>query len=379
MPPRATSAFFLGAVTLALVAACSGGKRILLVSEDASNGVGGSAGTTSGAGGVATMGAGGAMPDATTSASAATGAGGEMPLMCSGGSSTCGSTCVDLLVDPANCGSCGNACPIPQGATAVCVAAKCGFACNPPSKDCNANTADGCEVNTSVSLPNCGGCGFECPASPPHAMGKCTLGTCALTCGSGFADCNVKVADGCESELANDELNCGNCGVACNVGNNEHCIGGLCKMVPFNYGVLETKDIVYSGLPYLLLKVKYLSDTSIAENWCQEYTNLCTFYGYKPTGCGQQFNSGGYGDCKSKYLSDGVSDSLGCNASGGVQSAAQQNGYGDAAGHNSFAFHYCSDGAASGCGKTMCSGQYCNSALSYFDYSQPFGYTLCKK
>jgi hypothetical protein len=57
-------------------------------------------------------------------------------------------------------------------------------------------------------------------------------------------------------------------------------------------------------------------------------------------------------------------------------SAAQQNGFPGANSFNSFGFHYCDAGS---CAKTMCSGQYCSSALSYFDYGQPVGYTLCKK
>jgi hypothetical protein len=84
--------------------------------------------------------------------------------------------------------------------------------------------------------------------------------------------------------------------------------------------VLQTKDVTYNGIDYLVLKVSILSADSVAENWCVEYQNLCASYGYAPTGCGQQFTNmnNGYGYCKTQYGSDGTSDSLGCNPSGGV-------------------------------------------------------------
>ena len=113
---------------------------------------------------------------------------------------------------------------------------------------------------------------------------------------------------------------------------------------------------------------------SVAETWCHEYLNLCQAYGGVPTGCGDDFDGGGYADCKEMYLSDGVSNTLGCNPSGGVSSAAQQAGYPDATSMNSFAFHSC----GGSCQKQMCNGDYCNSALSYISVGQPFGYTLCK-
>jgi len=138
---------------------------------------------------------------------------------------------------------------------------------------------------------------------------------------------------------------------------------------------METKDIVYQDIYYLLLKVALASTTAASDNWCYEYQHLCQHYGYVPTGCGDNFDSGGYQQCKTQYGSDGTSNTLGCNPSGGISSAAQQNGYNDATSQNSFGFHSC----GGSCQKEMCSGDHCNSAISYIDATKPHGYTLCLK
>lgn len=286
----------------------------------------------------------------------------------------CGSSCVDVVNDPLHCGSCDKACPIAPGMSAVCVAGACDSICQKNRGDCDGKADNGCETLLSGDVFNCGSCANKC-AALPHATPGCTEGKCGIgACDPGYGDCDQQSSNGCETNLAYANAHCGACGNACAGG--LACINGTCQSAPTSFSVLEKKDITYQGIDYLLLKVSFASFTAASENWCRDYTNLCLAHGYVPTGCGAQFNSGGYGECKSVYLSDGISNSLGCNASGGVASAAQQNGYADATGENSFAFHYCS---ASSCSKTMCSGTYCNSALSYIDANKPYGYTLCKK
>ena len=131
---------------------------------------------------------------------------------------------------------------------------------------------------------------------------------------------------------------------------------------------------MYQDISYTLLKVSLNSMMSVADNWCFEYQNLCASVGGVPTGCGSNFNGGGYGDCKVTYGSDGVSNSLGCNASSGVANAANNAGYGDATYQNSFAFHSC----GGSCQKEMCASGTCNTALSYISMDVEHGYTLCK-
>ncbi len=302
---------------------------------------------------------------------------GKCTVTCGGMATLCGANCVDTRVDPAHCGGCDTVCPTPMGSKPTCVKGMCGWVCGSVQQDCNQTQSDGCETDTSQDLAHCGSCATACPMIA-HGAATCMTGKCGAQCDMGFDDCDKDLTTGCEADLNTDNNHCGNCMKQCNTAVNEECISGACKVVPYNFQVLAQKDIVYQGIPYLLLKVKYLSNQSVAANWCQEYTNLCQSFGYVPTGCGQMYTNmpNGYGTCKVQYLSNGISDSLGCNPSGGVASAAQQNGFNDATPSNSFGFHYCDGGS---CVKTMCSGQYCSSSLSYMDYTQPFGYTLCKK
>ncbi len=301
---------------------------------------------------------------------------GACALGCAGTTKVCGDKCVDFKVDPANCGDCGKACPMAMGAAPICVASACDISCKPPMRDCNKDKKDGCEIDTSMSDAHCGACGNVCPATAANALPKCLMGTCQKNCAMGFDDCDSDISNGCEAELAKDAKNCGKCGNVCNKANNEVCSKGMCVAQPFNWTIVEQKDIVYNGIPYLLLKLKYNSNTSLSANWCQEYTNLCTFFGYKPTGCDGPIYGGPYLTCTIQYQSNGQGNTLGCNPSYGVAQAALQNGYNDATTLNSFGFHVCDPGS---CQKTMCSGNNCNGSLSYFDFAQPVGYTLCRK
>ena len=54
-----------------------------------------------------------------------------------------------------------------------------------------------------------------CGATCCNAVNGTCGASCTLTCNGGFADCNGKVNDGCEIDLARDKRNCGECGVRC--------------------------------------------------------------------------------------------------------------------------------------------------------------------
>ena len=70
--------------------------------------------------------------------------------------------------------------------------------------------------------------------------------------------------------------------------------GATCSLTDngTQFQVMESMDVTYAGLDYVLLKVQLGSSQSNADNWCKEYQNLCEFYDAKPTGCGSDYNSG---------------------------------------------------------------------------------------
>ena len=136
----------------------------------------------------------------------------------------------DLQGDPENCGSCNNLCSYPN-ATALCRQGACLMGnCSDDYGNCDADEANGCESNLSDSLAHCGRCNQAC--SPANATGVCSQGECAIaSCNEGFADCNGLVEDGCEVSLLNDAEHCGQCGQACSAANGTAtCSAGICTL-----------------------------------------------------------------------------------------------------------------------------------------------------
>ncbi len=121
---------------------------------------------------------------------------------------------VSLSSDRDNCGDCGKVCALPGVAENGCVGGSCSVvSCNQNLDNCNADPADGCEVDLEDDLANCGSCGNACSFS--NAAAVCSQGVCSLgTCDADFADCNAESSDGCEIPLTTSE-NCGSCGTTC--------------------------------------------------------------------------------------------------------------------------------------------------------------------
>ncbi|EYF06307.1 Hypothetical protein CAP_2185 [Chondromyces apiculatus DSM 436] len=135
-----------------------------------------------------------------------------------------------------DCGGCGLTCLTANG-TPVCVGGSCQIgSCNPGAGDCNANPADGCEVNISGNANHCGACGTQCTVangSPLCSNGTCQVGACA----QGYANCDNNPANGCEIHVANNPGNCGACGATCTVANSTPaCVGGTCQVGTCNAG-----------------------------------------------------------------------------------------------------------------------------------------------
>lgn len=142
---------------------------------------------------------------------------------------------VDTSSSTSDCGRCGNVCPLrPNAQGALCVAGQCANDCAPGFADCDRRPANGCESDSGTDLANCGGCGKLC--SNRNAIATCAMGTCTLQCNAGFVDCNNDTTDGCEADLRSDPLNCGGCGNICPQNlpgcQNGQCVQGYFPMGP---------------------------------------------------------------------------------------------------------------------------------------------------
>ncbi|MFT3708381.1 MAG: hypothetical protein QM817_12075 [Archangium sp.] len=141
---------------------------------------------------------------------------------------------VNLNADPTHCGSCTTACVGTNG-TATCSGGMCGIACLPGFSNCDGNLANGCEVNLSNDPSHCGTCSTVCNST--NGTGVCVLGSCGINCNSGFANCNGLASDGCEINIGNNTAHCGGCNQPCSVASGTAaCSGGMCGVASCNSG-----------------------------------------------------------------------------------------------------------------------------------------------
>ncbi|MBL8680771.1 MAG: hypothetical protein JNK05_16450 [Myxococcales bacterium] len=113
--------------------------------------------------------------------------------------------CEQRVDTPEHCGACGNRC---SGGTPLCVDGRCSSGCPANQLRCG-----GACVDVTASNEHCGACNNACtPAA--NGQRQCGGGACVLRCNSGFADCNMNAADGCETTLGTTE-NCTRCGEVC--------------------------------------------------------------------------------------------------------------------------------------------------------------------
>jgi hypothetical protein len=85
--------------------------------------------------------------------------------------------------------------------------------------------SDGSCVNLNMDLNNCGLCGFRC-SGPTNRIMSCDFGVCLIDeCKLGFGDCDSSSRD-CETNLLDDNENCGSCGNLCP--STHICSNGIC-------------------------------------------------------------------------------------------------------------------------------------------------------
>ncbi|MFO0609192.1 MAG: hypothetical protein U0324_38870 [Polyangiales bacterium] len=171
---------------------------------------------------------------------------GVCTLVCGTGLTNCGGRCVALATDTANCGACGTACPARANAAATCAAGACGFACNPGFANCDGAAANGCEVNLNTDPAHCGACTTACSAAGGTA--SCTAGACGITCATGRGNCNGAVGDGCEVDTTASVANCGGCGSACSLPNaTAACSASRCAVASCNAGFADCDGVAANG------------------------------------------------------------------------------------------------------------------------------------
>ena len=88
------------------------------------------------------------------------------------------------------CGACGHTCDLPH-ATSSCAGGVCQiYECVAPWIRCNTDNADGCELNGSSDVMNCGACDNMCPAPAPNTgIPVCLNSTCDISCNPGYLSC----------------------------------------------------------------------------------------------------------------------------------------------------------------------------------------------
>lgn len=143
---------------------------------------------------------------------------------CASGETCCEGACVSLASNPSHCGRCANVCP---GTT--CVAGGCSATCTAGFGDCDGTPATGCETNITTSVAHCGRCGNAC--SFANAAVSCVMGSCRMgRCNAGFADCDGNPANGCEVDTRVSVEHCGACGMRCVIpGMIAVCNAGRCE------------------------------------------------------------------------------------------------------------------------------------------------------
>ena len=157
---------------------------------------------------------------------------------------------VDLLTDVNNCNTCGNVCTV-GGGSAICSGGACGVGtCAAPREDCDGMAGNGCEVDTSNDVNNCGGCGDVC--NVPNADEVCSSSSCSISsCQGVFEDCNGLYEDGCEADLTST-AHCGGCGLACNFENASGICNAstTCELTSCNTGFFDLNGSADDGCEY---------------------------------------------------------------------------------------------------------------------------------
>ncbi|MBN9161190.1 MAG: hypothetical protein BGO98_33925 [Myxococcales bacterium 68-20] len=149
----------------------------------------------------------------------------EVGCGCPPGQLDCG-LCTDVRANDANCGACDNACDPTGGPDAPqyanmyygCLSSQCGkFKCEGGFADCDGKLENGCETSTFTD-DNCGYCGNKCGAGQKCVVDA--MGQPSCMCDEGLTFCQTGdekhgLPEGYCVDVSSSASNCGACGVSC--------------------------------------------------------------------------------------------------------------------------------------------------------------------
>jgi hypothetical protein len=224
---------------------------------------------------------------------------------CNIGAACCGSVCTDVTSNENACGGCGKVCSTNHISMPTCTLGKCSGACDVGFDDCNHDKlTDGCEADIFNDPTRCGACNRSCSSNHILAV-HCSAGTCDGACDSvnGWADCNDnKLVDGCEANITNDPAHCGACVNQCS---NNHLMTPTCAMSACN----GTCDPGYKNC--VGTKLANGCETNVATNAddCGDCGLVCSNNNMATRTCAAGVCNGmclpGFADCNNNKLTDG--------------------------------------------------------------------------
>lgn len=126
--------------------------------------------------------------------------------------------------------ACPSVCANEHG-SADCSTGQCEIGCEIGYADCDGRVDNGCETAIASELESCGGCQLACTTS--YGSTSCSEGVCTPSCVPGMSgDCDADAQNGCETNLASDAQACGSCGTVCtNANGTTSCVSGECQPV----------------------------------------------------------------------------------------------------------------------------------------------------
>jgi len=143
----------------------------------------------------------------------------------------------DLRTSAAHCNECNKACPTPlqlHAATSTCVASACNHgACTIGWDNCDGDATNGCELDVTADVNNCGSCGTNCTSAAMHVVtASCAANACTYSgaCAAGYHNCNDDATDGCETSTSAHVDHCGSCTTVCPV--DATCANSVCGTLP---------------------------------------------------------------------------------------------------------------------------------------------------